>query len=360
MKAKGIYFLYSKIDTSEPDGIERKIMAQRQLFCNSGIEMEYEVLKRGSNGCWIYKDYYSKVDFIYFRKSTTIDWRFLSFYSKIKKNGTPIIFMEIPTFPYDGEYGNTLRSKIALMVDHFFRRYLVACIDRIVITGAHTTGELWGVKTIDVVNGVDFNQIQPRKYIMHEGVNLTCVAKFSPWHGYERLLGGLADYYKSKNPMDVNILMVGDGEELSYYERLVSKYNLSEHVKFFGRLTGEKLDNIYNITDIGVCSLGRFKSGIEVIGDLKSREFMAKGIPMVCGCKIDVLQGKDYKYAIIFPNNEDDIDISKVLDWYFNVKNDEHEVSLSDKIRELTKGWIDFSMTYKEVVTQLDDLLWNK
>lgn len=350
MRTKGYYFLYAPINTSEPDGIEKKILAQRQMFLDSGIELEFEVLERNEKGDWLYKEQYSKASFIYFRKSTTIDWRFLKFYKRIKKNGNVVVFMEIPTFPYDGEYGKSLRSKATLAIDHFFRRFIKSCIDRIIITGNFTEEDFCGVKTINIINGIDFEHILPRNFIKHEGINLACVAKFSPWHGYERLIRGLVDYYRTNPEVPVTLHMVGEGVEKTYYEKLVKENNLQDHVIFHGKLTGSKLDHIYDITDIGICSLGRYKSGIEVIGDLKSREFMVKGIPMVCGCKIDALEGRNYPYALFFPNDDSIIDINRLLDFLRNVMKGKESDSLSGEIREISQPWIDYSVTFKDVI----------
>ena len=351
MKVKGYYFLYSPINTKEPDGIEKKIMAQRQMFADAGVEMEFELLHRDNRGNWKYEEKYSRADFIYFRRSTTIDWRFISFYKKIKHNGQPVIFMEIPTFPYEGEYGTSLWAKIRLHVDHFFRRFLKRCVDCIVITGSKTGGLLWGVKTIDIINGIDFAQNKPRLYQEHEGINLACIAKFSPWHGYERLIMGLYNYFQRGGKENVNVLMVGEGVEKPYYEELVEKYNLQNHVCFLGKLTGEKLEHVYDVTDLGICSLGRYKSGIDIIGDLKSREFMAKGIPMVCGCRIDALEGKDYPYALFFPNNDSVVDIESLLTFYASFSG-EIPMTLTHEIREMTRPWIDYGVTYKVVIDE--------
>ena len=358
MRHKGLFLLYSDINTKEPDGIERKILSQMSLFEKSGIDMEYTILERNRWTKWAYKDEYSKVDFIYFRKGTIVDRRFINFFSKIKENGSPLIFMEIPTYPYEGEYGQGIIPKVSLAIDHYYRKKLSRCIDRIVVTGDCSEDFLWGVKTINIVNGIDFSTIKKREFKPHDGIiNISCIAKFSPWHGYERLIRGLADYYKQNPVKEVRLLMVGDGVEKPYYEKLVEDLDLSKYVSFLGRLTGEKLDNIYDITDIGACSFGRYKSGINVIGDLKSREFMAKGIPMICGCEIDVLQKKRNKYALFFKNDDSVIDINSITDWYIGLMSVEDENAITAQIRSFSKGLIDYSVTFCQVVRETVDSL---
>ena len=354
MKHKGLFLLYSDINKEEPDGIERKILSQIAMFEKAGIEMRTAVLERNPKTKWIYKEEYSEVDFIYFRKSTIIDWRFIKFFERIHNNGKrPTIFMEIPTYPYEGEFGKGYKDRLSLVLDHFFRKRLAQCIDRIVVTGANVGDSLWGVKAINIVNGIDFTTVKQRNYVEHgEVINISCIAKFSPWHGYERLILGLAEYYKDTPTQEVNLLMVGEGDERAMYENLVLENGLSEHVKFLGRLTGSRLDDIYNVTDIGACSFGRYKSGIDVIGDLKSREFMAKVIPMICGCEIDVLRGKNYKYALFFENSEGIVNISSIVEWYNGLKVDDDERVLTDRIRSISESWIDYGVTFNQVINE--------
>ncbi len=353
MKKKGLFFLYSKINVEEPDGIERKILSQKKMFENAGINMQLAVLEPNIKTKWLYKKEYSDVDFIYFRKSTTIDWRFISFFRKIKKNGNPTIFMEIPTYPYDGEFGKSFKSRVTLTIDHVFRRWLYLCIDRIVVTGGCGIKSLWGVRVINILNGIDFEFVKKRTHCPHDGINIGCIAKFSPWHGYERIIKGLYNYYLNSHNCEVNLIMVGDGEERDYYESLVREYHLEQHVAFKGKLTGKQLDNIYNVIDIGACSFGRYKSNINVIGDLKSREYMAKGIPMICGCGIDVLEGQNYDYALFFPNNDSAVDIFNIVEWYNSFLKNMSCDELSYKIRTICQPLIDSSVTFHEVLSQV-------
>ncbi len=357
---KGLYFIFSDINQNEPDGIEKKMMAQRQMFCDMGIDMSFERLEYKYGTDWNYKKTYSSVDFIYFRKETVIDWRMILFLKRLKKNGNPVVFMEIPTFPYDGEFGKSLRSRITLSIDHYFRKKLHRYIDRIVVTGCDAGTQFEKVKTICVVNGIDLKTVPVRDYKPHGNcINLTCVAKFSPWHGYERLIKGLYDYYRNRGDVvPVKLLMVGDGVEKDFYQSLVRDYHLEEHVQFLGKLTGENLEDIYNQTDIGICSLGRYKSGIDIIGDLKSRDLMAKGIPMVCGCQIDILKDREFKYALFIPNNDSTVSIPSVLSFYQKITSEKPVADISKYIRDEAERLIDYSRTYKPVLMTVKELLW--
>ena len=358
MKAKGYYLLYSGINVDSPDGIEKKILSQKKLFEGIGIEMKFVELHRKSGSFWNDVQELTDADFVYFRKSTIIDWRFVKFFRRLKKNGNPIIFMEIPTYPYEGELGSGWRVKLRMFVDNFYRKRLCGLIDRIVVTGFDVGATLWGIPAINIVNGIDLASVKIRQRCNHEGVVLGCIAKFSPWHGYERLIKGLAEYYKTVSEKNVKILMVGEGPEKDAYVNLVNELGIGEYVVFTGRLTGSALDKIYEIIDLGICSLGRYKSGIEVIGDLKSREFMAKGIPMICGCQIDVLQGGDYPFAYFVPNDDSKINIKELLDFYYRIYDGTKNTEIM--IRDVAERLIDFTVTYSKVVETAKELIWAK
>ncbi len=355
MKRRGYFLLYSDIDTIAPDGIERKILCQKRMFEELGIQMEFKVLKKHKGTFWNDNNELSDVDFIYFRKSTIIDWSFVRFFRKLKMSANPLVFMEIPTYPYEGEYGKSCQARLKLNIDKLFRSKLQGLIDRIVVTGYEVGEKLWGIPSISIVNGIDLTSVKPRNCKKHDGFVLGCIAKFSPWHGYERLIKGLADYYSKEPNKEVRLLMVGEGEEKPYYEKLVWEYKLSNYVDFTGKLTGDSLNEIYDRIDVGICSLGRYKSCLDVIGDLKSREFMAKGIPMICGCQIDVLQGIDYPYALFVPNDDSTVNINDILD--FNDMLMDTYSNVTGEIRKEAERLVDFSSTYKKVVDSVKEAL---
>lgn len=350
---KGYYLVYDSFNLNNPDGVEKKIISQRDMFRQRGIDMEFYKLKRVSGSFWRTPELLKDADFIYFRRGTITDLRFLRFFKRLKAlNLNVVIFMEIPTFPYENEYEHSLRSSIILKIDHFFRTKLYKVIDRLVIVNNHSD-TIWRIKVLNLVNGIDVESFTPRKKTLYDGVlRICCVAKFSPWHGYERIFYGLKDYYKTNPKIKVKLVMVGTGIETPKYEQLVDLLHLEDYVEFKGQLSGQALENIYDECDIGCCSLGRYKSGIEMTSELKSREFMAKGMPMICGCKIDVLEGIDYSYAIYFPNDDSNIDIEKVVNDYLKMVNGKNEAIMIEEIRQFAREKIDINTTFRPIVDE--------
>ncbi|MCI8416498.1 MAG: glycosyltransferase [Lachnospiraceae bacterium] len=356
---KGLYFVYGNINFSKPTGIDKKILAQLNCFQMKGIDIRPEILKRRRGSFWNYDKSYSNVNFIYFRKCTTIDWRFYNFFKCLKRdNPNIVVFMEIPTFPYDEEGFHTIYGKITLLIDHFFRLKISKFIDRIILVAGHTEKELWGIRTICMKNGIQVSDITPRVVNSEsDAINISCIARFSAWHGYERLIKGIYKYYTSGGKRNIQVHMVGDGIELENYKNLTERLNLKNHVIFYGALYDEELNDIYNQTDIGCCSLGRYKTNINVVSDLKSREFLAKGIPLICGCIVDALDEIDFKYAIYFSNDNSEIDIKRVIDFYDGLLVDESKEEITGSIRKLAFDLVDVKNTFSRVLEESTNIL---
>lgn len=354
---KGYYLLYDTFNLENPDGVEKKIISQRELFRQNGIEIDFYILKKINGSFWNSPIEMTDADFIYFRRGTAVDFRFLQFFKRLKaKNPTAIIFMEIPTFPYENEYEHSFRSSVILMIDHFFRRMLYKYIDRLVIVNNHSES-IWGIKVINLVNGIDLDSFNPRRpKKTDDTIRICCVAKFSPWHGYERIIRGLSVYYASPVQTEVKLIMVGTGVETVKYQELVQSLHLEEYVDFRGQLMGEELEKVYDECDIGCCSLGRYKSRIEMTSELKSRELMAKGLPMICGCKIDVLEGENYPYALHFANDDSNIDIHKVVQFYKEIHTGKSDREIVEEIRKFAGLHIDMKSTFQSIIDEVKQL----
>jgi len=354
---KGYYIVYETMNLDKPDGVEKKIISQKNEFCSNGFDMSFHTLKKNRGTFWSDPIPVMDADFIYFRRGTILDIRFICFFKRIKKsNPGCVVFMEIPTYPYDNEAHRSIRRKLALMIDRMCRTHIHKYIDRLVIVNYHKD-TLWNIKAINLVNGIDVDSILPQKARTYEDVfNICCIAKFSPWHGYERLIRGLRDYYDGNPDRKVILTMVGTGVEKDKYVQLAEDLNLVDYVIFKGQLTGKELDEEYDRANIGCCSLGRYKSGLEMTSELKSRELMAKGLPMICGCKIDVLEEHEFPFAIYFPNNASNIRIGDVLKKYNEWILEYGEEGMTNRIRDYARNIVNMGVTFMPIVDKAKEL----
>jgi len=126
-------------------------------------------------------------------------------------------------------------------------------------------------------NGIDVKSIPVKKEMRKtDRIEIICVADFTKWHGYDRLLRGLAQY---KGLPPVHVHMVGNGPETEAYKRIVHAKKLGSKVTFWGRCDGKELNRLIDRSDVAVSSLGLFRMGWRDASPLKSREYCVRGIP---------------------------------------------------------------------------------
>ena len=209
-----------------------------------------------------------------------------------KKSGVKKILWEIPTYPYDDETTSFSR-KIKKMIDKVFRGNLKKYVSRIVTFSNEKN--IFGIETINTGNGIDIDEIRKRKVSDHgDEINLVAAAVVRDWHGYDRLIEGLSNY---KGDRKISFHLAGDGPSLLIYKELVKKYNLEDKVHFYGLVNKDKLDEIYDIADIAVESLGWHRSKVKFGTSIKTREYLAKGLPIIASSVMDMFpDGFEYAY----------------------------------------------------------------
>ncbi len=193
------------------------------------------------------------------------------------------ILLEIPTYPYAHELLSNSTMWPWYFKDKWNRRRMEHLMDRVVTFSADDL--LFGVPTIKTMNGVIVDDYIPvcnkKEYNNESTIDMIAVAQFQPSHGYERILRALNNYYSFGNKRQIRIHFVGEGSELNKYRKMVADNNLEEYTVFHGFKTGNELSEIYGIADVALGCFGIYKRGAEYLSPIKTREYMAYGIPFV-------------------------------------------------------------------------------
>lgn len=112
-------------------------------------------------------------------------------------------------------------------------------------------------------------------------------------HGYDRLIEGIKKYYDLGGDTNIIYHLVGEGEEIKRYKDLVLKYGIEKHVLFYGFKTSSDLDALYEKADIAINSLAIHRIGLQTESTIKSKEYAAKGLPMVSSYAVDAFSAQD-------------------------------------------------------------------
>lgn len=262
------------------------------------------------------------VDMVYARSFHNASPQTVGLMRRLRRAGIPVA-MEIPTYPYDAEYaGFPWREQLKLRVDRCFRRQLAANVSAIVTFS--DCDSIFGQRTIRISNGVMLEDIplvcRPADS-QSDTIHLTAVAEVHYWHGLDRLIDGLGQYYAENPKRKVIFHIVGgvgdsemhDSQHAPGFAELMEKWDIEDKVVFHGQLFGDALTEVFDITDLGIGSLARHRSGITTIKTLKNREYAARGIPFIYS-----EQDSDFDhqpYVMRVPADESPIDMLQVLDF---------------------------------------------
>lgn len=258
----------------------------------------------------------------------------IRFFKKLHKAGIHAV-TEIPTYPYDQEFNKDTKWDMLLgfWIDRCFRCSLYKYMD--VMVTFSDAKEIFGQKTINISNGVDFDSIplhQPSA-ISHQpsSLHLIGVAEVHSWHGFDRVMAGIGEYYrdvrsKKEDVRGVYFHVVGGVHPYRMkvdYKPQIEKYQIQDKIIFHGTMFGKELDDVFNQCQFAIGSLGRHRSGITVIKTLKNREYATRGIPFIYS-----EQDSDFDqqpYIIKAPADDSPINIREIIDFleHFDMKPEE-------------------------------------
>lgn len=346
---------------SEHSGISKKIHYQVKGLRENGHEVHLCYYAQDGNGHWcrfvddeVIQDYgrgklagfrqrisYDRIydyciragiEFVYARCFQNANPWLISFFKKLKKAGIHAV-TEIPTYPYDQEFTNfSLKQRMGLRIDQMFREKLCQQMDALVTFS--DAERIFGQRTIRISNGVDFDSIpihHCQQPIANGQLHLIGVAEVHEWHGFDRVMSGIGEYYSQKLPAnsqnpEVFFHVVGGVHphrmEMDFAP-VIKKYSIEDKIIFHGQLFGDELTKVFNQCQFAIGSLGRHRSGITVIKTLKNREYATRGIPFIYS-----EQDSDFDhqpYVLKAPADESPVDIQKIIDFmgHFTMKPEE-------------------------------------
>lgn len=330
--------LYVSFENSEnrASGVNKKISGQMEAFKEKGFAVDLiavyadniaffkdgevpsiqksPILPRITLCNWVanHAEYY-KVAYIRFQFFCPF---VLKMVKALHRNNVKTV-MEIPTYPYENELvAQGLKGIPKKLIDSTYGPYCAKYIDA--FASPLYGGEILGKQAIAIYNGINAENISPRKPHQGRTISLLAVAMMAPWHGYDRIIEGMHNYYMNGGKQEIVLHLVGEGAATPEYQRLIDKYTLSRHVVQHGRKFGEELEGMYDIADIGVGALSSSLKQVYKTNTLKVLEYMAKGLPVICE-EGEVGIPKNSKYRLSIAADQTPVDIEKVIQFYDSI-----------------------------------------
>jgi glycosyltransferase involved in cell wall biosynthesis len=189
-------------------------------------------------------------------------------------------------------------------------------------------------KTKYVGNGIRLSSVRMRKEFPVWPANyfvMIGVAAIAEWHGYDRMIRGIAKFLETNNSQNVipYFIIVGDGPVRQKWERMCVEFGVEGNVEFTGFKTGLALDELYCRSHVAISSLGLHRAKLRYASSLKSREYVARGIPFVSA-------GQDFdfhpspKFMLLVEDDDSAIDLNEVIKWFTSLN---YNDGVSEEIR---------------------------
>lgn len=127
----------------------------------------------------------------------------------------------------------------------------------------------------------------------------------------------------------------------------------NENITFHGRVTRSENIEIIKSADIAISTLNFYARGIHEGSPLKSREYLALGLPIITGYEDTDLKGKDFSFVLRIPNQPNSLLLNEkvVTDFITKARNFDKK-----KIREDVRNLLSYSEKEKFRLTFFESL----
>ena len=169
-----------------------------------------------------------------------------------------------------------------------------------------------------------------------DGLHMIAVANLAFWHGYDRLIKGMANYYRKPHDKDVHFTIVGKGNLDIYNDLvcLVKENSLEDHISFLGQKNNSELDKYFDEANLAIGCLGCHRKNIYEVKSLKNVEYAMRGIPFIYSESNSDFDTRPYVLRV--PADDSDIDISQLFDFVKRLKLSPLEIH--DSVKDYTWG----------------------
>lgn len=352
MKKVIFYVDKNSFNMADHAGVSIKVQSQVKQMQKAGFEVN--LLEYEWKNSFPTFDVEPDTDFLYFRRVESSVNLFRKLRQLKRKAPGLKVIMEIPTYPFKGEQvgRRSLKRVINNLIGDFLLKRVV---DRLAICGQKNLfPKLYGIPVIHFKNGVDFEALPVNTYQdENPDIHMICVSGCMKAHGYDRMIEGMRNYYESADSSlrEVFFHVVGTGECLKDYIEKAKKYGLyDKYVFFYGRKEGKELDAIYQKCNLAVNHLATHRVGLHWMSSLKSREYVARGLPMVMSAPIDIYSTETEKYMMFVPADESPIDVPSVINFFNSLY---PNPSIHEQIRDTFFPLCDWNVTFLPILDYL-------
>lgn len=370
-------FFWTNYYIEHPEiGTTAKIISEVETLRSMGFQVYYTAYL--NNGVGIYNNNDEQVDFMRFLsnnsfflkafqkdylvkiarnfiKRNKFDFFMLrinyighSYYNMLKemKAQGAFVMMESLSYYPNMDFGNIKKASY-MMIGNSLKKHendLKSVVDLMLTEGV--LSDFYGIPCVEFGMGVDVEKYKPHTYSGDKDeLNLLMVGCDSIYHGTDRIINSVKEYVE-KTGAKVKLHLVGDILEKD--RKLIEEAGLPNNIICYGRKHGDELDEIFDKCNIALGPLAQHRINKKDTG-LKTKEYFARGIPyLYTGHEVRIEQ--DYPFIMQLPDNEELVDLSKVFEFYSNIR----DKNCCSHMREKAKTVFSWKSIFEEVFLKVD------
>ena len=313
------------ISENGQDTMLAKKVTKPFLYFNQLMKLAKKVIKAKNK----------KYDFVYIR---FVAFDFFGFNAlKYIRKHTNRIYLEFPTFFIP-------EKNLKNLIKFHYNKYIHKFIDKAVLDGLDN--EAYKMPTLKIINGTDLSKISPKKPIFCDEINVLLVAFIQDYHGVDKIINATKNYYENGGKRNVVFHIVGEGENLQKFISDVKKNNIDGHFVFYGKLPTDKMFEVFDKCELGISSLSNKEIGVTCSSTLKSKEYLAKGLPIISDTMLDVfVDNPKYFFHIL----EKNFTIKEMVEFYDVVYRNNDKQKIINDIREFADQTCDMFKVFRGV-----------
>jgi len=196
-----------------------------------------------------------------------------------------------------------------------------------------------------ISNSLDVESVKMTRFKPFDGRSLNMISvstTFFPWQGLDRLVEAMKAY---QGKTHLNLNLVGNFEASSKLKTMKETSIEQGSIHVLGEVHGERLDEYFSKANLAVSTLALHRKKLTDACPIKTREYVARGIPFIYAYNDVDIQGEP-DFALKFDCCDEPLDMNSIIAFAQNVSRKER---LSERMREYAFKHLDSKTKVKKM-----------
>lgn len=234
----------------------------------------------------------------------------------------------------------SLYSKLTHFYNKYTRNIILRRLDGLVCVSYELENKFkyFGLDTTVISNGINLSELNIKKGENQKPILVFIGTPNQPWQGLEKIIK------MSRQLPEFKFYIIGtEGKN-------------TKNLEFFGYLSKNESVDIIKKADIGIGTLSSYLNGLEEASPLKTRQYLACGLPIIYAYLDTDLKGNE-EFTLKFDNCEDNIDVIAIKKFVNKVFNNKE---ISSKAFEFAKNNLDYNIKEQKRLEFFKKFLYEK